>query len=68
MIPESQHLDSVVSEKFFSRTVAYQSVSGVMTAAVQLDRQLCSRTVEVEYVRIDWMLATKFVSCEIPIA
>jgi hypothetical protein len=68
MIPESQHLDSVVSEKFFSRTVAYQSVLVATTVAIQLDRQLCSRSVEVEYVRLERMLTTKFVSCKIPIA
>jgi hypothetical protein len=67
MIPESQHLDSVMSEKFFSRTIAYQSVLVVMTAAIQLDRQLRSRAVEVEYVRLERMLPTKFVTYKIPI-
>lgn len=67
MIPESQHPNSVAGEKFFSRAIAYQSVLIVMTAAIQLDGQLCSRAIEVEYVGVDRMLATKLVTCKSPI-
>jgi hypothetical protein len=67
MIPESQHLNSVADEKFFTSVIPYQCALIVMTAAIQLNRQLCSRAIEVEYVSVQRVLATKLVTCEIAI-
>ena len=38
-----------------------------MAAAIELDGQLHSRAIEVEYVSVDRMLATKLVTGKIPI-
>jgi hypothetical protein len=38
-----------------------------VSATVQFNREPCGRAIEIEYVIIDWMLATKFVAGEISI-
>jgi len=39
-----------------------------MTATIEFDRQLCSRTIEVEYVGIDRVLPPKLVTRKIPVS
>jgi hypothetical protein len=38
-----------------------------MSSAVQFDSQLCARTVEIQDVILEWMLAAKFVACELAV-
>jgi len=39
-----------------------------MPAAVYLNRELCRRTTEINYITIDWMLTAKFVPGKISIS
>jgi hypothetical protein len=47
--------------------IAYQSASIIVAAPIELDRQLHSRAIEIEYVRVDLMLTTKLVTRKVPI-
>jgi hypothetical protein len=67
MVPESQHLNSTAGYNFLSSTIVHQSVLIIMTAPIEFDAQFHSRAIEVDYVRIDRMLAAKLVACKIPI-
>ena len=67
MIPTPQHNDPFASQKFRSRSIADLSDTIVVSAAVQLHRKLCGRTIEIEYVAVQGMLTTKFVTCKISI-
>ena len=60
MIPESQHDNSMASQKFRARSVANLACTVVMSSAVQLDSQLCVRAIEIQDVIVEWMLAAKF--------
>jgi hypothetical protein len=39
-----------------------------MPTTVQVDRELCGRTIEIEDVRVHRMLATKFLARKIPVS
>ena len=68
MIPESQHNDSLTSEEFGPHSISNLARTIVVPTTVQFDRQLRGRTIEIEYVRIKWMLAAKFIACEISVS
>jgi len=59
-VPESQHDNSMASQKFRARSVANLACTVVMSSAVQLDSQLCVRAIEIQDVIVEWMLAAKF--------
>ena len=67
MIPEPQHNDSLTSEELRSFLIANLTGMIVMSATVYFNCELCARTIEIKYVSIEWMLPTKFVTCEIPV-
>jgi len=67
MIPESQNNDSMASQEFRPRSIATLIRTVVMLAAIQLDSQLCARTIEIQDVIFERMLSTKFVVCEISV-
>jgi len=67
MIPESQHDDSMASEEFRARSIANFTGTVVMSSAVLFDSQLCARTIEIQDVFVERMLAAKFVVGEISI-
>ena len=67
MIPESQHNDSMPSQEFRARSIANLASTAVMSAAVQFDSQLCARTIEIQDVIVERVLAAKFVLGEISI-
>jgi hypothetical protein len=67
MIPESQNKDSMPGQEFRSRSIASLACTVVMPAAVQLDGELCARTIEIQDVTVERMLAPKFVAREIPV-
>jgi hypothetical protein len=67
MIPEPHHNDSLTSEKFRPRSIANLAHMIVMPAAVQFDRELRGRTVEIQYVTVQWMLTAKFVACKVSV-
>jgi hypothetical protein len=67
MIPESQHNDSVVSKECRPRLIATSANPIVVSTAIQFDRELCSRTIEIEYVWIERVLAPKFITCKISV-
>ena len=52
----AKNLDALGFEPFRTRFIPLRSIAEVMRCAVDLDRQLRSRTVEVEYVCSDRML------------
>jgi hypothetical protein len=67
MIPESQHNDAMASQEFLPRLIPNLAHTEVMPTAIQFDSQLCARTIEIQHVVIEWMLASKFVACKISI-
>ena len=68
MIPESQHNDSMPSQKFRACSVANLACTVVMSSAVQLDSQLCARTIKIQDIIVEWMLAAKFMFRKISVA
>ena len=54
--------------EFRPRLIASLACTVVMPAAVQLDGELCARTIEIQDVTVERMLAAKSVSCEIPVS
>jgi hypothetical protein len=67
MIPESQNSDSMASQEFRPRSIATLIRTVVMPAAIQLDSQLCARTIEIQDVTVERMLPAKFVAREISV-
>ena len=68
MVPESHHSDSPTSKHFRPYSITNLPRTRVVPATVQFDRELCGRTIEIENVRVEWMLASKFVPCKISIS
>jgi hypothetical protein len=68
MIPESQNSNSLTTDEFRSRSIANLACTIVMPATVQLDCKLRAWTVEIEYVRVQWVLAPKLIACEISVS
>jgi hypothetical protein len=68
MIPESQHNDSPTSREFGPHSISNLARTIVVPTTVQFDRKLRARIVEIEYVRIQWALAAKFIACEISVS
>jgi hypothetical protein len=67
MIPKSQHYDSIAGQDFRARSITNLACTIVMSATVQFDRQLCARTIEIQNVIAERMLAAKFVAREISV-
>jgi hypothetical protein len=67
MIPKSQHCDSLLGEKLLPCLVAHLAGSIVVPAAIELDRELRSGTIEIEYVWVQRMLSAEFVACEVSV-
>ena len=67
MIPESQHNDSMASQKLGPRSIAILARTVVVPAAVQLDAELRAWTIEIQDVTVERMLAAKFVAREISV-
>ena len=67
MIPESQHNDSMPSQKFRACSVANLACTVVMSSAVQFDSELCARTIEIQDVTVERMLAAKLIACKISV-
>jgi hypothetical protein len=38
-----------------------------MAATVQFNRELRGRTIKIEYVTVQWVLAAKFAACKVPV-
>jgi hypothetical protein len=64
MTPESQHNDSIAGQEFRARSIANLACSVVMPSAVQFDSQLRARTIKIQDVIVERMLASKFVARE----
>jgi hypothetical protein len=62
MIPKPQNRDSVISENLRAPFIANLTKPIIMAAAIQFDRELCRRTIKIECIAAEWMLAAKFVS------
>jgi hypothetical protein len=67
MIPESQYSNSVVSQEFRPCSITILACTVVMAAAVQFDSQFCARTIKIQDVTVERMLAAKFVAREISV-
>jgi hypothetical protein len=67
MIPESQHNNSMARQEFRPRLIANLTCTVVMATAVQFDCQLCPRTIKVQNVIVERVLAAKFVACEVSV-
>jgi hypothetical protein len=67
MIPESQHNDSMPSQKLGPRSIMILARTVVMPAAIQFDSELCARTIEIQNVIFERMLAAEFIACEISV-
>jgi hypothetical protein len=68
MIPKSQHNDSMTSQEFRAHSIADLARAIVMSSAVQFDSHLRVRTIEIEDVIVEWVLATEFVAREISVS
>jgi hypothetical protein len=67
MIPKPQQFDSAASKEFSSFLIAKMAHLIVMSATIEFDRQLCARTIEIDDIRIDGMLAPEFITGKISI-
>jgi hypothetical protein len=67
MIPKPDDCNPFVREELLSPLISRLPTMAVMSAAIQLDRELRGRTVEIECVRINRMLSTEFIACEVAI-
>jgi hypothetical protein len=67
MIPKSQDDDSVASEECCPGSIATLG-SLIVVSTVQFDRELRGRTIKIEYIWIERMLAPKFVTCKISVS
>jgi hypothetical protein len=52
----AQNGDALVLQPFSSPLVALRSIAQIMCRAVDFDRQLRRRTIEIEHIFADWML------------
>ena len=68
MIPEANDGNSSFGEEFFAFLITHLSTNIVMSPAIEFDRELHSRAIKVEYVRIEGMLSPKLIACEVPVA
>jgi hypothetical protein len=68
MIPKPQHGDSLISEDLRAPFITNLTKPIIMPAAIEFDRELCCRTIEIECVRADWVLTAKFVSGKISVS
>ena len=68
MIPKANDENSFSAQKFISCPIAPFAKAIAMTRTIQLDRQFSGRTVEIQHVAIDGMLAPKFIAREISIS
>lgn len=68
MVPESNDGDSLPGQKCLSCPVALFTERITMARAIQFDGKFQSRTIEIEDVRIDWMLPPEFVTGEVVIS
>jgi len=67
MVPKSQHKDSVLSKECRPRSIVSSAQRIIVSAAIELDRELCGGTVEIECVRVERVLTPKLVTCKISI-
>jgi hypothetical protein len=68
MVPESHHNDSPTSKRFRPSPITNLLRAIVVPATVQFDREFCGRTIEIKDVRVERVLAPKFVACKISIS
>ncbi len=68
MVPESKDFDPSTCKKLGPTIVLESSFLRVMLPTVKFDRELRFVTVEVEHVRINWILSTKLGSGKTAIA
>jgi hypothetical protein len=54
-----QHGDTAFPQPLIATNIAPRSIAHVVTRAIKLDRQTRLRTIEIQNVRTDWMLASK---------
>ena len=66
MIPEAQHLDVQGFQEFFPCQIVLSLARQPMSKPVQLDREFCLGTKEVQHVTCNRMLPSKFKSGETP--
>ena len=67
MIPKSDDCNSFGREELLSPLISHLAITVVMSAAIQFDRELRSRTVEIECLGINRVLPTEFVAREIAV-
>jgi hypothetical protein len=68
VIPEPEHLNSILRKKLFSRPIAPLTGSIVVSATIEFNGKFCTRTIEIEYVRIQRVLSSKFVTSKISVS
>lgn len=68
MVPEPDDGDAFAGQKVFSYLIALFPDRITMAGTIQFDGEFQSRTIEIQDVRIDWMLSPEFVTCEISIS
>jgi hypothetical protein len=60
MIPEAQHLDALFGEELVAFLIPGALVWETMPAAVEFDREIRERAIEIEVVNPAGVLATEF--------
>ena len=68
VIPEPENPNLLAIKKFFACKIAYLASSIVMSATVQLNRQLYLWAVEIEDIRINRMLPPEFVARKVTVS
>jgi len=67
MVPKSDDCNSFVREELLSPLISHLPTTVVMSTAIQFDRELRSRTVEIECVRINRVLRTELIAREVAV-
>jgi len=68
VVPEPDDGDVFPGQEVFSYLIAFLPKRIAMAGTIQFDGEFQSRTIEIQDVRIDWMLPSEFVTGEIPIS
>ena len=67
VIPEPENLNLLASKKLLTCEISYLASSIVMSATVQLNRQLYLWAVEIEDIRINRMLPPEFLARKVTV-
>jgi len=66
MIPETQCLDALLHQEFFTRFISLNAFRQTVLKTIQFDSQLCVGAVKIQNVLANCVLPAKFETSELP--